>query len=81
MYHDWKQEDNKNLAYNTEKETVMKLEYNSLLIASVILLGVGQTLEGLTTPMGLFLHGVLVGLSIVCSVLGLVLYVRRPKRG
>ena len=59
----------------------MKYEYNSLLIAAVIMLGVGQTLEGMTTPVALFLHGFLVGLSIVCSVPGLVLYVRSPKKG
>jgi sorbitol-specific phosphotransferase system component IIBC len=58
----------------------MKIEYNSLLIASVILLGVGQTLEGMTTPTARFLHGFLVVLSIVCSVLGLVLYARASTK-
>jgi hypothetical protein len=72
--------DNKDLSHKTDMEKEMKLEYNSLLIAAVILLGVGQALEGLTTPVRLFLHGVLVGLSIVCRVLGLVLYVRSPRR-
>lgn len=59
----------------------MKSDYNAFFIASLLMLGVSQTLEGLATPIGLFLHGFLVGLSIVCIVLGLILYARSPRKG
>ena len=54
----------------------MKNDYNALLIAAVLMLAVSQTLEGITTPLARFLHGFLIGLSIVCSISGLVLYSR-----
>jgi len=65
---------------NNKMETEMKYDYNALLIASVIMLAVAQTLDGMVTPLARFLHGFLVGLSIVCSVVGLVLYTRAPKK-
>jgi hypothetical protein len=58
----------------------MKDNYTSLLIAGVMLVAVSQTLEGIASPAARFGHGVLIGLSIVCSVLGLILYVRPSKK-
>jgi hypothetical protein len=58
----------------------MKDNYSALLIAAVMLLGVSQALDGMVTPIARFLNGVLIGLSIVCSVIGLVLYVRSTKK-
>ena len=58
----------------------MKDNYSALLIAGVILMGVSQAIEGMTSPVALFLNGVLIGLSLVCSVVGLILYARAPKK-
>lgn len=58
----------------------MKLDYTSLFIAAILTVAVGQTLEETTTHIARFLHGVLVGTSIGCSVLGLVLYTRSSKK-
>jgi hypothetical protein len=58
----------------------MKDNYTALLIAGLTLVAVSQALEGLTTPVARFLHGLLVGLSIVCSVIGLTLYARSAKK-
>jgi uncharacterized membrane protein YccC len=58
----------------------MKYDYTSLLIAAVMMLAVSQTLDGMTTPIARFLNGVLIGMSIACSVLGLALYARSPKK-
>lgn len=59
----------------------MKDNYSALLIAGVLLLAVSQALESLTGPLANFVHGVLIGLSIVCSVIGLVLYARSARTG
>jgi hypothetical protein len=59
----------------------MKYDFNALLIAAVLMLAVSQTLDGMTTPLARFLHGLLIGLSIVCSVTGLVLYTRASRKG
>jgi hypothetical protein len=58
----------------------MKYDYNSPLIAAILMLGVSQTLDGMATLIAQFFHGVLIGLSIVCSVIGLVLYTRSSKK-
>jgi hypothetical protein len=58
----------------------MKDNYTALLIAGVMLVAVSQALEGMATPLAQFLHGVLIGLSIVCSAIGLVLYARSAKK-
>lgn len=59
----------------------MKDNYSALLIAGVLLVAVSQALESLSTPLANFLHGVLIGLSIVCSTVGLVLYVPSARKG
>jgi hypothetical protein len=58
----------------------MKDNYSALLIAGVMLVAVSQAIEGMTSPTAVFLHGVLIGLSIVCSALGLFLYARAPRK-
>jgi hypothetical protein len=50
------------------------------LFAAVMLLAASQTLDGMITPVARFLHGVLIGMSIACSVLGLVLYTQSTKK-
>jgi uncharacterized membrane protein YphA (DoxX/SURF4 family) len=58
----------------------MRVDYGSVLIAAVLLVAVSQTLDGVQTPIGLFFRGAAVGLAIVCSVVGLVLYGRSSSR-
>ena len=59
----------------------MKDNYSALLIAGVMLVAISQAIEGMISPLAVFLHGVMIGLSIVCSVLGLVLYVGSARKG
>ncbi len=54
----------------------MQIEYGPVLVVAVFLVALSQALDGLQTPLGEFVRGVVVGLAIVCSVLGLVLYGR-----
>jgi uncharacterized membrane protein YccC len=58
----------------------MKYDYTSLLISATLLIGVAVATDGLTTPAGRFVNGVLIGMSIACSLIGLVLYVSSKKR-
>ena len=58
----------------------MKLDYTVLFAAAIPTVAMGQTLDGTTTHLIRFLHGVLVGTSIGCTVLGLVLYMRSSKK-
>ncbi len=57
----------------------MRIEYGPVLIVAVFLVALRQALDGVQTPAIAFVRGVVVGLSIVCSVLGLVLYGRSSK--
>ena len=57
-----------------------KYDYGSLLVAALILLTISQGIEGIQTPIGNFIRGVAIGLSIVCSLIGLVLYMQSHKK-
>lgn len=59
----------------------MKLDHTILFAAAILSVAMGQTLDGTTTHLMRFLHGVLVGTSIGCTVLGLVLYMKSSKKG
>lgn len=59
----------------------MKYDYTLLFAAAILSVAVGQTLDDMTSHIARFLHGVLVGASIGCTVLGLVLYTRSAKKG
>lgn len=50
------------------------IDFGSLLAIGVMLLAVSQGLEGMASPFAQFTRGVLIGLSIVCNLIGLVLY-------
>lgn len=52
--------------------------YGWALILGVVLLAISQGLEGLQGDVAAFARGVLIGLSIVSSLVGLYLYARRP---
>lgn len=55
------------------------IDYSSLLFIGVILVAISQGLEGMTSPFALFSRGLLIGLSIVCSLVGLYLYGKTKK--
>jgi hypothetical protein len=55
-------------------------KYGWALIVSVLLLAVSQALESLQGDAASFLRGLLVVLSIVSTLVGLYLYVRRPTQ-
>ena len=59
----------------------MRIEYGPVLILAVFLVALSQALDGLQTPAGVFVRGVVVGLSIFCSMLGLVLCCRVIQEG
>jgi hypothetical protein len=48
--------------------------YSSLFISAILLVTVAVATEGLTTPLGQFIQGVLAGMSIACSVIGFAVY-------
>lgn len=57
-----------------------KYDYSSLFFAAIILLTASQATESIQTPVGNFIRGVTVGMSIVCSLIGLVLYAQSQKK-
>jgi hypothetical protein len=54
-------------------------DYSSLLFIGVILVAISQGIEGMTSPFAQFSRGFLIGLSIVCSLVGLYLYEKAKK--
>ncbi len=58
----------------------MRPDYGSVLIAAVLLVTLSQALDGTQTAVGLFARGVAIGLSIACSLIGLVLYGRSARK-
>jgi uncharacterized membrane protein SirB2 len=56
------------------------LDNTSLLVAGVALLAISQVLEGTSNTLMEFVRGVLIGLSIVSSFIGLYLYGRAKNR-
>ena len=58
----------------------MRSDYGAVLIAAVLLVTFSQALDGNQTPVGLFVRGVAIGLSIACSLIGLVLCGRSSRR-
>ena len=57
----------------------MRIEYGPVLIVAVFLVALSQALDGLQTPLGAFVRGVVVGLAMFCNGLGLVLYGRSSR--
>jgi hypothetical protein len=51
------------------------------LLMAILLLGISQGIESIQTPVGNFIRGVVVGKSIACSIIGLVLYAYSSKEG
>ena len=49
-------------------------------LVAILLIGASQAAESVQTPVGNFIRGVTVGMSIACSLIGLVLYVRSQKK-
>jgi hypothetical protein len=58
-----------------------KYDYGTLLLMAILLLGVSQGIESIQTPVGSFIRGVVIGMSIACSLIGLVLYALSSKKG
>ena len=59
----------------------MKYDYTILFAAAILTVALGQSFDGTTTHLARFLHGVLVGTSIGCTVLGLVWHMRSSRKG
>jgi hypothetical protein len=57
-----------------------KYDYGRLFLMTIILLTTSQAIESIQTPVGNFIRGVTIGMSIACSVIGLVLYVQANKK-
>jgi multisubunit Na+/H+ antiporter MnhB subunit len=58
----------------------IKYDYGTILLMAVLLLGVSQSIEGIQTPTGSFIRGVVIGMSIACSVIGLIFYGLSSKK-
>jgi hypothetical protein len=58
-----------------------KSDYSSLFISAILLLAVGLATEGMAaTPVQQFLEGMLIGMSIACSIIGFVVFARSQKK-
>jgi hypothetical protein len=66
---------------NNQPQDKQKYDYGTLLFMAVLLMTISQAIESIQTPVGRFIRGVVVGMSIVCSLTGLVLYVRSQRKG
>jgi len=66
---------------NNLPEVKEKYDYGTVLLMAVLLMSTSQAIESIQTPVGRFIRGVVVGMSIACSLIGLVLYVQSQKKG
>ena len=64
---------------NNQSQGETKYDYGTILLMAVLLLGATQGMESIQTPVGSFIRGLAIGMSIACSVIGLVLYVQSRK--
>ena len=58
----------------------MKYDHTLLFAIAILSVALGQTVDDATSHLARFLHGVLIGASIGCTVLGLVLYMKPAKK-
>ncbi len=61
-----------------ERET--KYDYSTLFLMAVLLMGASQAVESIQTPVGSFIRGVAIGMSMGCSLIGLLLYLRSQRK-
>jgi hypothetical protein len=55
-------------------------DYSSLFISAILLITLAVATEGLATSVRQFIQGVLVGMSIACSVIGFAVYASAHKK-
>ncbi|HSK88069.1 MAG TPA: hypothetical protein VK880_06935 [Anaerolineales bacterium] len=65
---------------NHQSQSESKYDYGTLFLVAIILVTTSQAVESIQTPVGRFIRGVAIGMSIVCSVTGLVLYLHSQKK-
>jgi hypothetical protein len=65
---------------NDRPQSKERSDYSSLFIGAILLITVAVATEGLATPVRQFIQGVLVGMSIACSVIGFAIYARAHKK-
>ena len=65
---------------NNRPQNPVKYDYSSLLLGAVLLLGTAAAIEGMTTPVGRFFQGALIGMSIACTLIGFILYIQSSKQ-
>ena len=66
---------------NDQPQSKEESDYSSLFISATLLLAVGLATEGIgTTPLRQFIQGMLIGMSIACSLIGFVVYIRSQKK-
>jgi len=65
---------------NNQSQSEEKYDYGTLFLMSILLLGTSQAIESIQTPVGNFIRGVAIGMSIACSFIGLVLYLQSRKK-
>lgn len=65
---------------DTGPQGKQKYDYGTVLLMAVLLMGTNQAIESIQTPAGRFIRGVVTGMSIACSFVGLVLYVQSHKK-
>ncbi len=61
-------------------EEKAKYDYSTLFLMAVLLVGASQAAESVQTPVGSFIRGVTIGMSMGCSLIGLMLYVQSQRK-
>ena len=65
---------------DNQPQSKLKLNYSSVFISAVLLSVAGLSIERtVTTSVGKFFGGLLIGMSIACIVLGFVVYAQSKK--
>ena len=59
---------------NDRPHGITQKDYSPLFLAAILLLGASQAAESMPTPAADFIRGIAVGMSIACSLIGLVMY-------
>jgi hypothetical protein len=61
-------------------QNTVKYDYGSLFLGAILLMGTAGAVEGMTSPVGRFFQGLLIGMSIACTLIGFILYLQSSKQ-
>jgi len=65
---------------DNQSQSESKYDYGTLFLMALLLVTASQAAESVQTPVGRFIRGVMIGMSIACSFIGLLLYLQSQKK-